>query len=258
MEHALFPVVPSLLQDDETLERHYSFLPQFQVPFVNSYLNAVKRQTRRATATLGRTANVNRILSHRLPLSDTSPRFVPFLNLLTVPTASTIPPFVVHDSLPASYSALGHLIGRELATAFDLSQRDASSDGLLAPWKTSESREMVDARVRCLRRNDVRASRAEEVYADVVGMKLALEALRLTGFYEASSPSGVVDQWTEEQLFYGNACFKWCSLGEIKVGQRSEAEARCNEPLRHDSGFFKAFNCGANAQMASHGKSCWN
>ncbi|KAK8782335.1 hypothetical protein V5799_016324 [Amblyomma americanum] len=254
--------VPDDLFDEALLERHYSYLPIFRTPFIRSYLTALRRRADRAKASLHRHVATARRMSHRLPMLEAKPLLLPFYGLLFVPVASMLPPILVRESPEATYAALGHLVARELVSALYLSAADASSDGLFVSRSAGRSAADVQRRLTCLRRsspsNKARLDRLEEVYADVVGLQVALRALgAATPGYKPLAQSAVVRGWTSLQVFYLSSCFKWCAFQENEVeGTVGSHRERCNVPLVEEPGFLAAFNCSADSRMVRERQAC--
>ncbi|XP_077512531.1 uncharacterized protein LOC144123599 [Amblyomma americanum] len=254
--------VPDDLFDEALLERHYSYLPIFRTPFIRSYLTALRRRADRAKASLHRHVATARRMSHRLPMLEAKPLLLPFYGLLFVPVASMLPPILVRESPEATYAALGHLVARELVSALYLSAADASSDGLLVSRSAGRSAADVQRRLTCLRRsspsNKARLDRLEEVYADVVGLQVALRALgAATSGFKPLAQSAVVRGWTSLQVFYLSSCFKWCAFQENEVeGTVGSHRERCNVPLVEEPGFLAAFNCSADSRMVRERQAC--
>ncbi|CAN8029427.1 unnamed protein product, partial [Ixodes persulcatus] len=151
-------VTPQPLMNPSVLERHYSHLPAFRVPFVASYLSAHERRASRAKATLGRPVVASPVTSHRLLSQSRWPELT--RSAVYVPVADLVSPILVRGSLDASYAAVGHLIGRELVRALEgLSSRRL---------QTSAHR----ARLECLRRRAGGDGLLDEIYADTMGLKV--------------------------------------------------------------------------------------
>ncbi|EEC19125.1 hypothetical protein IscW_ISCW013525, partial [Ixodes scapularis] len=205
-------------------------------PFVASYLSAHERRASRAKATLGRPVVTSPVTSHRLLSQSRWPELT--RSAIYVPVADLVSPILVRGSIDASYAAVGHLIGRELVRVLE---------GL--PSRRSQS-SAHRARLDCLRRR-AGDGLLDEIYADTMGLKLAMKALQLSQKYEPLEPSSLDSNWTREQLFFASSCFKWCAAGRNVKLRGLSSEVRCNEPLRHEESFRRAFKCSTKSPMDS-------
>ncbi|XP_064472729.1 neprilysin-11-like [Ornithodoros turicata] len=257
--------VPGVLYKPEELERHYSFLPAFYTPFVASLLDAYRRRVAHEKLLLHHQAQkfVLRDTMDNLPLTHMRPSYVPYVHMLVVPASTLTSPFFIRDSLIVAYASLGHLVGRELSLAFDLHDGTSGPNGMHRPWQGENARKRIEKGINCLsQRNFSRepGADAEQIFADILGLKLALKALESTGqpLGNTSYVSDTFSGWTGEQAFFISSCYKWCAQEDFQTGggQRVQFDTRCNEPLRNEKRFFKAFNCSPKARMRQYGEAC--
>ncbi|KAL1483085.1 hypothetical protein MTO96_002155 [Rhipicephalus appendiculatus] len=191
------------------------------------------------------------------------------------------PPLLDHDAWTAfNYAGLGAVVGHEMMHGFDSrgAQRDAR--GTLRDWWTADVRERYEEKLACLRRaydaarfrdgaaTSYPSAFEDEDVADFASLRVVLGAYRRRAFLQqrgAWTPASFLE-FSREQLFYLNYCFRLCSADEgpglLDSSPRAVYamdEDRCNVPLRHLQEFADAFQCAKRDPMDAEDKcSFWD
>ncbi|KAH7944517.1 hypothetical protein HPB52_020711 [Rhipicephalus sanguineus] len=269
-------VRPAFLVDESALDEHYANFST-QGDFLTASLQVAKSSARHVMATVAsyREGAVG-LLRLEFPPLTVNALYDRTLNAIVIPAGIMRPPFLGDDAWTAfNYAGLGAVVGHEVMHGFDSrgAQRDAR--GTLRDWWTADVRKRYEDKLACLRRAyDVARSRyaapgssseafEDEDVADFTSLRVVLGAYRHRAFLQqrgAWAPASFME-FSREQLFYLNYCFRLCSADEgpglLETSPRAFYaidEDRCNVPLRHLQEFADAFQCAKRDPMDAEEK----
>ncbi|XP_077490189.1 neprilysin-1-like [Amblyomma americanum] len=176
------------------------------------------------------------------------------LNAVFVSAGIMRPPYLDDKAWTAfNYAGLGAVAGHEVMHGFDSRGMNRDKQGKLHNWWSPDALNNYDGKVACLRRAyGVDSRTAEENVADFASLPAVLGAQRHRSFLHDRGKMPTFLEFSREQLFYLNYCFRLCSpegsLGDAR-GPRSADEDRCNVPLKNLKEFADAFGCAKRDPM---------
>ncbi|KAH6943094.1 hypothetical protein HPB50_015998 [Hyalomma asiaticum] len=251
-------VKPAFLVDEGALDEHYANFSTYG-DFLTASLQTAKSSARLVMATLASyregVVGVGRL---EFPPLTVNALYDRALNAMVVPAGIMRPPYLDGDAWTAfNYAGLGAVVGHEIMHGFDSRGVKRDARGTLRDWWTAD----------CLRRAyDVAQSRdvpystafEDEDVADFTSLRVVLGAYRRRTFLQqrgALTPASLAE-FSREQLFYLNYCFRLCTADEgpglLDTSPRAVhamEEDRCNVPLRHLQEFADAFQCAKRDPM---------
>ncbi|KAH8037114.1 hypothetical protein HPB51_008538 [Rhipicephalus microplus] len=263
-------VRPAFLTDESALDEHYANFST-RGEFLTASLETAKSSTRHVMAMVASyrdgVVGIGRL---EFPPLGVNARYKRKLNAIVVPAGLMRPPFVDDDAWTAfNYAGFGAVVGHEMMHGFDSRGQQRDARGTLRDLWTTDVRKRYDEKLSCLRRAyDVANSRdaasnfssvfEDEDVADFASLSVVLGAYRHRAFLQqhgAWTPASFLE-FSREQLFYLNYCFRLCSADEGPALLESSPrtvyamdEDRCNVPLRHLQEFADAFKCAKRDPM---------
>ncbi|XP_070380068.1 neprilysin-1-like [Dermacentor albipictus] len=263
-------VKPAFLVDEGALDAHYANFSTHD-DYLTASLQTARSSTRLVMAKLSLYRDGG---GHGIAIEDLA--FPPLtvnalydraLNAMVVPAGIMRPPYLDDGAWTAfNYAGLGAVVAHELMHGFDARGRERDASGALRDWWSADVRKRYEDRAACLRRaynvgrwreaQKPSASAYEDV-ADFASLRVVLGAYRRRAFLQqrgVRTPASFLE-FSGEQLFYLNYCFKLCSADEdhdLLEGPRTDFatdEDRCNVPLRHLKEFADAFRCAKGDPM---------
>ncbi|MEZ4385738.1 MAG: M13 family metallopeptidase, partial [Nannocystaceae bacterium] len=176
------------------------------------------------------------------------------------------PYFDVDWPAAMNFGGIGMIIGHELTHGFDDEGRHFDADGVLREWWEPQALAQFNARAQCIDdaysavevlpglRVDGRLTLGENI-ADFGGIHLAHLAYQRRVRERGDEPA-LVDDLTNDQLFFVAFAQGWCSLASPEITRllttvdpHALPEQRVNVPLRHSPGFWEAFACEPGTPM---------
>ncbi|KAL1483079.1 hypothetical protein MTO96_002149 [Rhipicephalus appendiculatus] len=247
---------PAYLIDEEALDQHYAdFVVEDE--YLSTSLGAARSATRLFLASF--TAGVHVSTRDFNPL-EVNAFYERELNAMFVAAAIMQPPYLDDKTWTAfSYGGLGAVVGHEVMHGFDERGKERDARGRLRPWWSPDVLVDYQNRVGCLSQaygdgggGDVEIT--EEDVADFASLPAALGAYRYRSYIRERGQTPTFLEFSGEQLFFLNYCFKLCSPDNAdgggsrrrRSGRRglySADEKRCNVPLMHLTEFADAFGC---------------
>lgn len=187
--------------------------------------------------------------------------YSPQLNAVTFPAGMLQPPAFDSSADPAvNFGAVGAVLGHEMGHGFDDQGSRFDDEGNLRDWWSPESRAAFDRRADALvaqyesyeplpgLRLDGRRSLGENL-ADLVGVTLALDALRLHAAQTGMDMTARLDGFTAEQRFFLGWAQLWRTLitddalrRQVTQGYHSPARYRVNGVVRNLDAWYDAFD----------------
>ncbi|XP_050032485.2 neprilysin-1-like [Dermacentor andersoni] len=263
-------VKPAFLVDEGALDAHYANFSTHD-DYLTASLQTARSSTRLIMAKLSSYRDGG---GHGVTIEDLG--FPPLtvnalydraLNVMVVPAGIMRPPYLDDGAWTAfNYAGLGAVVGHEVMHGFDVRDRERDASGALRDWWSADVRKRYEDKAACLRRaynvgrwretQKPSAFEYEDV-ADFTSLRVVLGAYRRRAFLQQSgvrTPTSFLE-YSGEQLFYLNYCFKLCSADEdhdLLEGPRADFatdEDRCNVPLRHLQEFSDAFRCAKGDPM---------
>ncbi|XP_037286077.2 neprilysin-1 [Rhipicephalus microplus] len=247
---------PSYLVDEDALDQHYADFA-IQADFLSSSLSAARSATRLFLTSF--TAGVHVATRDFNPL-EVNAFYERELNAMFVGAAIMQPPYLDEKRWTAfSYGGLGAVVGHEVMHGFDERGKERDARGRLRPWWSPDVLVEYHNRVGCLAQaygngggGDVDIT-VEDV-ADFASLPAALGAYRYRSYIRELGQTPTFLEFSGEQLFFLNYCFKLCSPDNVdgggsrrgrrgRRGLYSTDEKRCNVPLTHLMEFSDAFGC---------------
>ncbi|KAH6943090.1 hypothetical protein HPB50_015994 [Hyalomma asiaticum] len=263
-------VKPAYLVDEDALNHHYA---DFTVhdDYLSTSLNSASAATRLFLHTF--TTGVQTATRDFNPL-EVNAFYERELNAVFVGAAIMQPPYLDEAAWTAfNYGGLGSVVGHEVMHGFDDRGKERDDRGKLRDWWSPDVRREYQNRVRCLDQayaeegSDVEAT--EEDVADFASLPAALGAYRYRSYIRERGQTPTFLEFSGEQLFFLNHCFKLCSPDSAdgggsrrrrrRRGLYSTDENRCNVPLMHLTEFSDAFECSPHQDMSAHDRcSFWD
>ena len=191
----------------------------------------------------------------------------PTQNEIVFPAGILQPP-VFHRDFPEAmnFGAMGAVVGHELTHGFDDKGRKFDGDGQLREWWEPEVSQRFEERAACVEEQfngyevadglhiDGKLTLGENI-ADLGGIKAAFAAFRRSAGEAAKKPS-IVEELTNEQLFFVAYGQIWCSISSPEfesLQTRSNPHAlpryRVNGPLSNLPTFAEVFSCPVGSPM---------
>ncbi|KAH9375251.1 hypothetical protein HPB48_011962 [Haemaphysalis longicornis] len=250
---------PEHLKLTTALDEHYSHLPDFKPPFIESWLNASKRHVDKYKRLLREVPNAT---VHRedfnldIDMTTVNAFYMSVLHLMVIITAIMMPPFVPTGAPRAvHFGAIGKILGHELTHSFDPLFSNLSRTGELTTWYQPESMKKFENRLKCVLEQSaditgstIRAKNAlSETFADTAGTEKARLA-----YATLAEETGLLS-YTPEQAFYVASCFEFCATAPYaRHSDRYLPFAlRCNVPVLNQPEFSGAFKCSGSATMST-------
>ncbi|KAH7950366.1 hypothetical protein HPB49_023142 [Dermacentor silvarum] len=273
-------VKPAFLVDEGALDQHYANFSTHG-DYLTASLQTARSSTRLVMATLSsyRDGGGNSVGIEELgfPPLTVNALYDRALNAMVIPAGIMRPPYLDDGTWTAfNYAGLGAVVGHEVMHGFDAHGRERDASGALRDWWSADVRKRYEDKVACLRRAyDVGRSREapnsaafeDEDVADFTSLRVVLGAYRRRAFLQQRgvwTPASFLE-YSGEQLFYLNYCFRLCSadqdrdLLESPRADFATDEDRCNIPLRHLQEFADAFRCAKGDPMVAVDKcSFWD
>lgn len=273
-------VKPAFLVDEGALDQHYANFSTHG-DYLTASLQTARSSTRLVMATVSsyRDGGGNSVGIEELgfPPLTVNALYDRALNAMVIPAGIMRPPYLDDGTWTAfNYAGLGAVVGHEVMHGFDAHGRERDASGALRDWWSADVRKRYEDKVTCLRRAyDVGRSREtpnsaafeDEDVADFTSLRVVLGAYRRRAFLQQRgvwTPASFLE-YSGEQLFYLNYCFRLCSadqdrdLLESPRADFATDEDRCNIPLRHLQEFADAFRCAKGDPMVAVDKcSFWD
>ncbi|XP_075559286.1 neprilysin-1-like [Dermacentor variabilis] len=251
-------VKPAYLVDEDALDQHYADF-YVQDDYLSTSLGAASSATRLFLANFA--AGVHVATRDFNPL-DLNAFYERELNAMFVSAAIMQPPYLDEGTWTAfNYGGLGSVVGHEVMHGFDERGKNRDARGRLRDWWSPDVLDEYRYRVKCLSQayaeggSDVEAT--EEDVADFASLPAALGAYRYRSYIRERGQTPTFLEFSGEQLFFLNHCFKLCSPDNAYGSRRrrrrrglySTDENRCNVPLMHLVEFADAFDCQPHEPM---------
>ncbi|XP_070380080.1 neprilysin-1-like [Dermacentor albipictus] len=251
-------VKPAYLVDEDALDQHYADF-NVQDDYLSTSLGAASSATRLFLANFA--AGVHVATRDFNPL-DLNAFYERELNAMFVSAAIMQPPYLDEGTWTAfNYGGLGSVVGHEVMHGFDERGKDRDAHGRLRDWWSADVLDEYRDRVKCLSQaygdggSDVEAT--EEDVADFASLPAVLGAYRYRSYIQERGQKPTFLEFSGEQLFFLNHCFKLCSPHNAYGSRRrrrrrglySTDENRCNVPLMHLVEFADAFDCQPHEPM---------
>ncbi|KAH9384243.1 hypothetical protein HPB48_026228 [Haemaphysalis longicornis] len=254
-------VKPGFLADERALDEHYANFSARGHSYLAASLDADRSSARLAMSTLSSKSDVAVARLSHISFSPLSVNaFYDYaLNAMFLPAALMRMPYV-DEKVPMAfnYAGLGAVVGHETMHAFDHQGRTRDGLGKHQDWWSPEALEKYEEKVECLRR--AYGFNATETVADFASLPAVLGAYRLRSSLREREtlrrPTFL--EFSGEQLFYLNYCFKLCSReqpGEAASPYLTDEE-RCNVPLKNLKEFADAFQCNKGAEPMNVADKC--
>ncbi|XP_077527579.1 endothelin-converting enzyme 2-like [Haemaphysalis longicornis] len=244
-------VKPEFLDDEEALDERYANFSVHE-DYLTTSLHAASASTHRSMSALVAGESVARRSFSPLEVNAFYERE---LNAMFVSAAIMQPPYLAEKAWTAfNYAGLGAVVGHEVMHGFDDRGKDRNARGELDDWWTPDVLRAYQEKVACFQRSygDAADGLMEENVADFASLPAVLGAYRLRSYIQDRERTPTFLEFTREQLFYINYCFKLCSQQSGGNGAQLYAtdEQRCNVPLAHLREFAEAFGCAPSDNMA--------
>lgn len=178
--------------------------------------------------------------------------YSPDKNKFVLPIGILQFPFFIKDGdMTENLGAVGAVVGHELGHSIDDEGSKFDARGRLNPWMTEEDLRRFQARGQKMMDQFERAGHngrltQGENIADLVGLTFA---------YNAAFPEGK-GQPEEKRKFFVSYARVWCNVMrektremQLKTDPHSLGEARINQQVRHQPGFYEAFSCNRNNRL---------
>ncbi|EEC04403.1 endothelin-converting enzyme, putative [Ixodes scapularis] len=238
------------------MEKEYRYLPVFEGPFLQDLLQAFKNRAEvELSAFAHGTGKLERDASVFTELAQYGNAFyTPHLHTVYIPSVILTEPFVMLDSLVATYALLGTVLGHEISHAFSPKSVNLLATGIRRRWMTNRTWRDYSARLDCIidlyhQPSFVRYARLtlDENYADVAGMEMAFAAMRSDPCVKPEAPSGI-EGLNNMQLFFVAHCYMYCTSNNPRTYFYDGYAAnyhRCINVIRLFREFMDAFRCVA-------------
>ena len=191
----------------------------------------------------------------------------PLFNEIVFPAGIMQPP-LFHRDYPAAinYGAIGSVMGHELTHGFDDSGRKFDPKGRMVEWWEPSVAEQFEEAAECMveQYNGYEVQEGlplngeltlGENIADNGGVKEAYRAYKMW-IGEHGSPAPVMEQFTDDQLFFIGYAQVWCTLATPEIEQmmvtvdtHSHPRYRVIGPLSNSVEFAQAFSCAEGSAM---------
>ncbi|CAN8006550.1 unnamed protein product, partial [Ixodes hexagonus] len=257
--------IPSKFYSPAVMESVYSYLPVFNGPFVEDLLRAHRERADLELfiyakgETLRKTDRDASIFSTFHQFGNAF--YVPYLHTVYVPSAMLSSPFVLLESLAASYGLTGGTLAHEILHGFSPLWVEKDRTGVKLEWMSDKTWDDYHKRLECIidQYDDPNAPTGsnysvmtlDENYADIAGFELLLEAVKSDPCIKPDAPSAI-EGLTNKQMFYVGRCFKYCATHDLAYGYYGGGYAtfsqRCNKVLSNFRDFWETFQC----QTPSH------
>ncbi|KAH6929995.1 hypothetical protein HPB50_007935 [Hyalomma asiaticum] len=172
------------------------------------------------------------------------------LNLVDAYMTALEPPiYYVGALFSINYAGFGSLFAREVAKSFDSQGTTVDNRGETVHWWGSAQSADYERRVTC----DLGQNVTIAFMPAIPALEASYSAYR-TAVSHAAAREGSkkyvkvrgLESYTEEQIFFLTYCYQLCD--RKRVARRRQ---ECNVPLRHFSGFAKAFRCLPGSPMSA-------
>ncbi|KAH7944151.1 hypothetical protein HPB52_016567 [Rhipicephalus sanguineus] len=249
---------PAYLIDEDALDQHYADF-SVQDDYLSTSLGAARSATRLFLSSFTTGIHVATLDFNPLEVNAFYERE---LNAMFVGAAIMQPPYLDEKTWTAfSYGGLGSVVGHEVMHGFDERGKNRDARGRPRDWWSPDVLVEYQNRVGCLSQAYADGSGGgdvvltEEDVADFASLPAALGAYRYRSYIRERGQTPTFLEFSGEQLFFLNHCFKLCSPDNAdgggsrrrrrsgRQGLYSADENRCNVPLMHLTEFADAFDC---------------
>lgn len=245
-------VKPAFLLNEDVLDEHYANFSTHA-----NYLTASLEAARSSARLVMKTLCSGNVTVERLAFTplDVNAFYDRQLNAMFVAAGIMRAPYLDENAWTAfNYAGLGAVVGHEVMHGFDSRGRNRDDRGNLHNWWSPDVLKKYEGKVACLQRAyGVDPRTAEEDVADFASLPAVLGAYRHRSFLHDRGRTPAFLEFSREQLFYLNYCFKLCSPDEPQEsnarGLHSADEDRCNVPLKHLKEFADSFGCAKRDPM---------
>ncbi|XP_077490780.1 neprilysin-1-like [Amblyomma americanum] len=255
-------IKPVFLVSEDALDQHYVDFATHE-DYLTTSLQAARSATRLSVSSLAAGVTSARLSFSPLEVNAFYERE---LNAMFIAAGIMQSPYLGEKaSIAFNYAGLGAVVGHEVMHGFDDRGKDRDAKGRLRDWWSPAVLDSYNDKVECIQKAyGAQQDSSEEIVADFASLPAALGAYRHRAYIQERGQTPTFLEFSGEQIFYLNYCFKLCSRdvtgGPLRQrGHYSTDESRCNVPLRHLIEFADAFDCSPQDEMVASGKcSFWD
>ncbi|XP_064475936.1 neprilysin-1-like [Ornithodoros turicata] len=251
-------IAPDFLST-ESIEDAYSFLPTFEKPFIEDYLEAKKLRMDKSKGLLSFPPGARPVRREdvEVDLVTVNSFYMTPAHIVFIPGSMMQAPYMNPKlPVPVRYGSMGHVLAHELSHAFDKTISKVSRTAEAKPLYDRTSAFALMLKLQCLSgqvtlvtdNRTLAINTLSVSYADNAGMEIASKAFR-----DLRDPGEGILGYTAQQMFFISACFKLCGLEPDKFqdGRHPPLQLRCDLPAINSFHFTEAFKCPFSSNMYS-------